>query len=69
MNIIKTVGDLKKAMSIYDDDLPVEICMIDGSARTAPVLYRVTRQLYDKDRRNIGHEASCLVISAVKRCG
>lgn len=25
MNIIKTVGDLKKALSVYSDNLPLEV--------------------------------------------
>lgn len=37
MNIIKTVGDLRKALSAYDESLPFEVNMIDGTARTDPI--------------------------------
>jgi len=29
MNIIKTVGDLKKALSVYGDDKPI-VVLVDG---------------------------------------
>ncbi len=33
MNIIKTVGDLKRALSVYDDSLPFHIIVYTKDAR------------------------------------
>lgn len=45
MNTIKTVGDLRKALSAYDQKLPLEVAMIGGVPREVLILNNDT-QIY-----------------------
>lgn len=65
MNIIKTVADLRKALSAYEDDLPFDILMCDGTARTDPIRgsFNNDTMIYREVRDNA---PARLVISAIR---
>lgn len=52
MNIIKTVGDLKKALSVYEDDLVLNVVIQDRYGDREKMILNNDTQLYTVTEEN-----------------